>query len=135
MNVKINYLVVPITIAIATIITIILAATQQGWYYYLIGVLTALLNHGLRVKQNARLVRFAKLDPTGETLKPKRTAILWYLLRVVVFAGIFIVLIFKAEPWTNPQGIYYIITGLGGYATLTVALIITVLICRGKVKE
>ena len=135
MSLKVNYLIVPITILLATIITIILAVCGQGWYYYLIGALVGLMNHGLMVKQAARIERFAKLDPEGKTLKPKRTAILWYFLRVLVFVGVFIVLVVKADLKNNPQGVWYIITALGGYLTLKAVLIVCLIFCRGKVKE
>lgn len=135
MSLRISYLIVPITIVITAVITIVLAVCGQGWYYYLIGALVGLLNHGLMVKQAARIERFANLDPEGKTLKPKRTAALWYFLRVLVFVGVFAVLAFRADLKNDPQGIWYIITALGGYLTLKVVLIICLIICRGKVKE
>lgn len=135
MSLKVSYLIVPITLLLATVITVILAVCGQGWYYYLIGALVGLMNHGLLVKQTARIERFAKLDPEGKTLKPKRTVALWYGLRVLVFVGVFVALAFKADLKNDSQGIWYIITALGGYLTLKLVLIICVLACRGKVKE
>ncbi len=135
MSLKISYLIAPITMIIVVIVTIILAVCKQGWEYYLIGSLVGLMNHGLMVKQAARIERFAKLDPEGKTLKPKRTAALWYFLRVLVFVGVFVSLAFKADLKNNSQGIWYLVTAFGGYLTLKVVLIICLLICRGKVER
>jgi len=127
-NLMINYLIVPITLAVTAIVTVILAICKQGWVYYLIGSMTALLNHGLMVKQSFQLERYAKLDPEGTTLKPKRTVAIWYLLRVLVFVGVFVAIAFKAELGKDPQGIWYFITAFGGYMTLKVILISLLLI-------
>lgn len=135
MNLKVSYLIAPITMIVVTIVTIILAICKQGWDYYLIGALVGLMNHGLLVKQSARIERYAKIDPDGKTLNPKKTTIIWYFLRVLVFVGVFVALAFKANINKDLNGIWYIITALGGYLTLKVVLIICLIICRGKVKE
>lgn len=135
MSLKISYLIVPISIVLVAIITIILAICGQGWYYYLLGALAGLLNHGLLVKQTARIERFAKLDPEGKTLNPKKTALLWYFLRVLVFVGVFVALAFKANIAEDKNGIWLIVTALGGYLTIKVVMIICLLISREKVKE
>lgn len=134
-NLKIEYLIVPITLAVGGIVTAILAATHQGWSYYLIGLMTALLNHGLLVKQSFQIERNAKLDPEGKQLKPKRTMMLWYFLRVLVFVGVFVSIAFKADLKNNSQGVWYFLTAFGGYMTLKAVLIVLVLIFKGKVKE
>ncbi len=135
MSLKISYLIVPISIVLVAIITVILAICGQGWYYYLLGALAGLLNHGLLVKQTARIERFAKLDPEGKTLNPKKTALLWYFLRVLVFVGVFVALAFKANIAEDKNGIWLIVTALGGYLTIKVVMIICLLISREKVKE
>lgn len=133
MKLKIDLLVVPITFVVAGIITIILAATGQKWDYYLIGTLVALMNHGLLVKQTARLTRMAKLDPEHKLYSPKKTVALWYFLRVLVFVSVFAVLVYKSNFRENSSAIWYIVTALGGYMTYKVIFIILALTFREKV--
>ena len=135
MKTKANYLVVPVALGVVTIVTIILAIVKFGWYYYLIGALVGLMNHGLLLKQSYRIERYAKLDPEGKTLNPKRTALIWFLLRVLVLAAVFAALIYKATPWTDSNGIWYIILAVIGYTTIKVIFIIFLLISKRKVIE
>ncbi len=135
MKTKANYLVVPVALGVVTIVTIILAIVKFGWYYYLIGALVGLMNHGLLLKQSYRIERYAKLDPEGKTLNPKRTALIWFLLRVLVLAAVFAALIYKATPWTDSNGIWYIILAVIGYTTIKVIFIIFLLISKKKVIE
>ena len=132
MNLKANYLVVPITLLVSIVVTIILAICKLGWVYYLIGTMTALLNHGLLVKQTFRIERYAKLDPEGKTLNPKKTVALWSFLRALVFVGVFVSLAFKADITNDKNAIWLIITAFLGYMTLKVVLIVCFLVFREK---
>ena len=64
---KINVMVVPITLFIVIIVTLLLVfltpKNYDLWKFYLIGSLLGLMLHGMMVKENARLKRFNKLDP------------------------------------------------------------------------
>ena len=66
---KINFIVVPITLLIVLTATlIILNVTPKEynlWKYYLIGSMLGLMTHGMMVKQNARIARLSKADPIG----------------------------------------------------------------------
>ena len=71
---KINFIVVPITLLIVGIVTLVLflvGKNEVWWKYYLIGGMLGLMCHGLMVKQNARTIRMTKLDPTGTVFHPK----------------------------------------------------------------
>lgn len=132
---KINYLVAPITLLIVLIVAIILGICQLSWKYYVIGAMVSLLCHGLMVKQNARLERFAKIDPENKVYNPKKSALLWYLLRFVVAAVVFAALIFMANVKDNPHAIIDILIALAGYLTLKIVFIVLLLTSREKVKD
>lgn len=134
MNVKNNLLVVPITLGIVTIVTIILALLKLGWYYYLVGALVGLMNHGLLVKQSYRMARLAAHDPKGEIHNPKTTALLGIGIRFIVFIAVFIVLAYKANISVDKNNIWLIIIAFLGYLTLKAVLIITLFINRRKVE-
>jgi len=130
---KINFLVVPITIAIVGIVTLILALCKQDWKYYLIGGMLGLMCHGLMVKQNARMLRMTRLDPTHTTYNPKKSTILWYLLRFALVLVVFVVLGFLAKDKPRKDFVISMIIALAGYLTLKVIFLIMLLCIREKV--
>ncbi len=132
---KAKLLAVPITLLVVITITIILAVLTSGWVYFLIGSLVGLMNHGLMLKQSYRIQRYAELDPEGKTLNPKKTALIWYLLRILVFAGVFIALVFKADIQNDKMGIWYVVLALAGYLVVRIIFIIFLIIGRKKVDK
>ena len=94
---KINFLVVPISLAVIGIVTLILFLCKQEWKYYLIGGMLGLMCHGLMVKQNARMTRMTKVDPLHTAFNPKKSAILWYALRFLLVLVVFVVLGYLAK--------------------------------------
>ncbi len=132
---KANLLAAPITILVVAIGTIILAILQFGWYYFLIGGLVGLMNHGLMLKQSYRMARYAELDPEGKTLNPKKTALIWYLIRVLVFVAVFVVLIYKADIANDKMGIWYVVLALAAYLICRLIFIIFLIIGRKKVDK
>ena len=133
-NQKINYLVVPITLAAVVLITIILAVCKQPWDFFLVGAMTSLLTHGLMVKQNHRATRMVQLDPDHKVFKPKKSAILWCLLRMLVMVGIFVVLGFLAnERGESKMDILIpLLSALGGFMILKVVFIILLVTTKEK---
>ena len=130
---KINFLVVPITLAVVGIVTLILFLCKQDWKYYLIGGMLGLMCHGLMVKQNARMTRMTKLDPTHTTFNPKKSTILWYLLRFALVLVVFVVLGFLAKDRERKDFVISMLIALGGYMTLKVIFIIMLMCVREKV--
>ena len=123
-NLKANFWVVPITLLVTTIISLILGFCGQNWKFYLIGSLLGLMNHSIMIKQNARITRFSKLDPDHLTFNPKKSALLWYLLRSVLFLGVFISLIFLSDIKNNHQAIWDIVIALGGYLVMKIIFVL-----------
>ena len=130
---KINFLVVPITLAVVGIVTLILFLCKQDWKYYLIGGMLGLMCHGLMVKQNARMLRMTRLDPTHTTYNPKKSTILWYLLRFSLVLVVFVVLGFLAKDKPRTQFVISMLIALGGYITLKIIFLIILLCFREKV--
>ncbi len=130
---KINFLVVPITLGVVGIITLVLFLCGQDWKYYLIGGMLGLMCHGLMVKQNARMLRMTKLDPTQTVFNPKKSSILWYLLRFVLVLVVFVVLGFLAKDKPRQEFVISMLIALGGYLTLKIIFLIILLCFREKV--
>lgn len=134
MDQRISILVVPITWGVAAIAAIILGVCKLDWIYYLIGVCTGLLNFGLMIKTNRRILRMAELYPDTASVMAKRQAWIGVLFRMLVFIGIFLAIFFK-EVYGNPNGIWNLVIAFSGYATVKVVLIIVYLIFRKRVSE
>lgn len=136
LDLKISILVVPTTWVVAAIVTIVLWATHYDWMYYLIGVCTGLLNFGLMIKMNRRIVRMSELYPDTAKIMAKRQAWIGVLLRILVFTGVFLAIFFKeVYQSTNESGMWNLVIAFGGYATVKVVLIVIYLIFRRKVSE
>lgn len=135
-DLRISILVVPITWVVAAIVTIVLWATHYDWMYYLIGVCTGLLNFGLMMKMNRRIVRMAELYPDTAQIMARRQAWIGVLLRILVFTGVFLAIFFK-EVYQNPDEsrMWNLVIAFGGYATVKVVLVVVYLIFRRKVSE
>lgn len=129
---KINFFVVPISAVLAIIITVVLVLTKQDWKYYLIGVLLGLMTHGMMVKQNARLVRLNKLDPNHTTFNPRKSAILWFLLRFLLVAGVLVVLGLLARNDERTVLVAKMLVAGGGYVTVKIVFIILLLTIKKK---
>ena len=129
---KINFFVVPISIVLAGIITVVLVLTKQDWKYYLIGVLLGLMTHGMMVKQNARLVRLTKLDPNHTTFNPRKSAILWFLLRFVLVAGVLVILGLLARNDERPVLVIKMLVAAGGYITVKIVFIVLLLTIKKR---
>ncbi|MGM9969878.1 MAG: hypothetical protein ACI35S_05725 [Anaeroplasma sp.] len=131
---KIDYLIVPISLGVIIIVTIILVICSLNWKYYLIGGMLGLLTHGLMVKQNLRMARFSQIDPEHKVYNPKKSSLLWLLARMLVTFGVFFVLIYMSID-KNGKNVAIIDTliALGGYLTSKVIFIILLLIFREKV--
>lgn len=130
-----NYIVIPITILIVGIITIILALLESGWYYYLLGSLVGIMCHALLIKQSIKIKKYAQVDPEGKLFNIKKTSITGSLTRFALFVLVFIVLAYKASEQTVHNPIILILIAFGGYLTLKVVLIVTTMIYAKKVKE
>lgn len=131
---KISLIVVPTTWVVAAIVTIVLWATKYDWMYYLIGICTGLLNFGLMMKTNRKIVRMSELYPDTAKIMAKRQAWIGVLLRILVFMGVFLAIFFK-EVYQNPkqEDMWNLVIAFGGYATIKVVLIIVYLIFGRRV--
>lgn len=133
---KISLIVVPTTWVVAAIVTIVLWATKYDWMYYLIGICTGLLNFGLMMKTNRKIVRMSELYPDTAKIMAKRQAWIGVLLRILVFMGVFLAIFFK-EVYQNPkqEDMWNLVIAFGGYATIKVVLTIVYLIFGRRVTE
>lgn len=125
----INFIVVPITLLLVLTVTIILLVVTPKemnlWRYYLIGSMLGLMTHGMMVKQNARISRLTKADPL---FSPKKSARLWFMLRMFLVASILVICALIAkfyEESSTETLVIKLIVALAGYMTLKIVFITT----------
>lgn len=135
-SLKISLFVVPITWIIAAIVSIALGVTHYDWMYYILGVCTGLLNFGLMMKTNRKIVRLVELYPDTAQVMAKRQAWIGFLLRLLVFVGVFVAIFFK-EVFQNPDPSrkWNLVIAFGGYASVKFVLVFVYLIFGRRVSE
>ncbi len=129
----IDAIVVPISWVVAAIVATCLGCCGYDWLAYLIGVFTGLLNYGIMVKTNRKMVRMAELYPETAKILAKRTAWTGVLLRMLVFMGVFLALFFKEVYRQEEVKMWILLIAFSGYMTIKVVLIAVYLIFRKKV--
>lgn len=129
MDQKINLLVVPISWVVAAIVAVILGVCGYDWVYYLIGVFTGLLNYGLMVKANRRMMRTAKENPEAAAILAKKYAWLGMGLRILVFAGVFMAIFFKEVYHHSGEArAWNLVIAFGGYVTIKFVLVMVYIV-------
>ncbi|MDE5867735.1 MAG: hypothetical protein K2H02_02205 [Anaeroplasmataceae bacterium] len=129
MDQKLNLLVVPISWVVAAIVAIVIGVCGYDWVYYLIGVFTGLLNFGLMIKANRRMVRAAKENPEAAAIYAKKQAWLGMGLRILVFTGVFVGIFFKeVYGHSGESRVWNLVIAFGGYATIKFVLVAVYLV-------
>ena len=90
------------------------------------------MTHGMMVKQNARLVRLNKLDPNHTTFNPRKSALLWFALRFLLVAGVFVVLGLLAKDNERTVLVTKMLIAGGGYVTVKIVFIILLLTLKNR---
>ena len=122
----------PITMGVGLIAVIIFLITKLPWSYYLIGLVTGLLSHGLLIKMNRRVERNLEKDPECKIYNPTVAIRLGSLLRITLVVIIVIAVIFKVDLPNNKDRFIDVIFTLIGYLTYRVVFIICLLVYKDK---
>lgn len=133
-NMKAKLMVAPISLAILGITALILGLCGLNWTFFLIGGLLGLMSHSLMMKQNARTYRMVQVDPENKVFNPKKSAILWYLLRFALLIGVFAALVYKSDIKNNKSAIWDIVLALIAYMVTKIVFIACILIFKEKKK-
>ncbi len=98
---------------------------------FVLGILTALLNLGLMVKGSKHIVDKA-CDPYAH---PVKVNMIYYLLRILLFAAIFAMVIFDQFVYNIDSPKFNVWATLIGYSSVKIILIIVYLVMKGKVRN
>ena len=131
-NLKANIMTSPITMGIGMIAVIVFLITKLPWSYYLIGLVTGLLSHGLLIKMNRRVARNLEKDPECKIYNPTIAIRLGSLLRISLIVLIVLAVIFKVDLPNNKDRFIDVIFTILGYLTYRVIFIICLLIYKDE---
>ena len=118
---------IPINLLISLVVTTVLYFCNLEFIYFLFGTILALITHALMVLQNNDFFEILKAEETRLTFHPKKTAILWYLLRVLIIIGYLVLMVFLSDIMHSNDRLVIIITFVAGYLTVKILFILTLL--------
>ena len=111
-------LFIPISLIILAIVMTILYFCKLEFIYYLLGGLVSIITHLLMKIQNKSFYNNVSTDIGRATFHPKKSSILWYLLRLVVVFGSIVGILFIAGIKDNPNKLQIVILLVSGYLTI-----------------
>lgn len=131
-NLKANIFTTPITMGVGLIVIVIFLITKLPWNFYLIGLMTGLLTHGLFIKVNKRVARNLEKDPECKIYNPRSTIALGSILRILVVVMVVIAVVFKVDLPKNNDRLIDVIFTIFGYLTYRIIFIICLVIFKDK---
>ena len=102
------------------------------WYFYLVGVALAIGTHIIMVIQNKKFYNIAQNEFLKETFHPKISSIIWYLVKGILVISVTILLLLLSDIYNDSHAIREIFLYIGGYLTIKVTFIISLLINKER---
>ena len=116
---------IPINLLISLVVITVLYFLNIEFIYFLLGTILALITHALMVIQNDSFYQIIKTEVGRSTIHPKKSAILWYLLRVVIIIGYLVLMIFASDFMHSDNRLVITITFISGYLVVKLLFILT----------
>jgi len=125
-----NKYFIPIVLIIIAIVMTILYFCKLEFIYYLFGGLIGLLTHMLMLIENRSMYNTISTDIGRATFHPKKSSILWYLLRFLVVIGCIVLIAFLADLKNNPHRLQIVILLICGYLTVKILFILNLVFLK-----
>ncbi len=125
-----NKYFIPIVLIIIAIVMTILYFCKLEFIYYLFGGLIGLLTHMLMLIENRSMYNTISTDIGRATFHPKKSSILWYLLRFLVVIGCIVLIVFLADLKNNPHRLQIVILLICGYLTVKILFILNLVFLK-----
>ena len=113
-------------------LTITFVLIKFEWYFYLVGVALAIGTHIIMVIQNRKFYNIAQNEFLKETFHPRISSIIWYLVKGVLVISVTILLLVLSDIYNDSHAIREIFLYVGGYLTIKVTFIISLLINKER---
>ena len=123
---KIRFYYLLIVGIVISIISLVLGLFNLLWWYFTIGALLALLLHMIMIIQNDRFFKIQTDKFARELYSPKKDTILWYLLRLVIIALVFVLVVLSTNIYYKERLLEVSILFLSAYMLLKVSFIVVI---------
>ena len=118
-----NKFFVPVALIISAIVMTILYFCKLEFIYYLFGSIIGIITHLLMVLQNRSMYNTISTSVGRATFHPRKSAILWYLIRIIIAFGLIVGIAFLADIRNNPNALQIIILVISGYLTIKILFV------------
>ena len=123
---KIRFYYLLIVGIVISIISLVLGLFNLLLWYFTIGALLALLLHMIMIIQNDRFFRIQTDKFARELYSPKKDTILWYLLRLVIIALVFVLVVLSTNIYYKERLLEVSILFLSAYMLLKISFIVVI---------
>ena len=124
------FIILSLFLILALTITFVLIKFE--WYFYLVGVALAIGTHIIMVIQNRKFYNIAQNEFLKETFHPKISSIIWYLVKGILVISVTILLLVLSDIYNDSHAIREIFLYVGGYLTIKVTFIASLLINKER---
>ena len=118
---------IPAVMLLLAIVMTILYFCDLKFIYYLAGGIVGIITHMLMMLQSKSMYNTISTDIGKATYHPRKSSILWYLLRLVIAVGAIVGICYFANIRTNPNKLQITIMIVCGYLTVKVSFILYLL--------
>ncbi|MBR6071612.1 MAG: hypothetical protein IKP77_02120 [Acholeplasmatales bacterium] len=118
---------IPIVTIILAVVMTILYFVNLKFIYYLLGGIIAIITHYLMLLQTNSMISTISTRVGRITFQPRKSSILWYVLRIIVAASLIAGICYFANIKDNPNKLQIVILLLSGYLTVKFSFIIYLL--------
>lgn len=119
---KSRFFIPIVTIIIAIVMTILYFCNLKFIYYFAGGII-AIITHLLMLMQNESMYNTISTDLGRVTFHPKKSSVLWYLLRLIVVGGLLAAICYFSNIQNNPNKLQIVILLVSGYMTVKLSFI------------
>ena len=124
------FIILSLFLILALTITFVLIKFE--WYFYLVGVALAIGTHIIMVIQNRKFYNIAQNEFLKETFHPKISSIILDLVKGILVISVTILLLVLSDIYNDSHAIREVFLYVGGYLTIKVTFIISLLINKER---
>lgn len=120
------------SILLLIILTVTFVLLKIEWYFYVTGFILAIITHIIMLIQNKKLYNISKNEVERTSFHPKLSSLKWFFIKGIIIISITILLMLLTDIFNDPNAIRESFMYIGGYLTIKVMFIISLLIFKER---
>lgn len=120
------------SILLFLILTVTFVLLKFEWYFYVIGFMLSIITHIIMLIQNRQLYNISKSEVLRTGFHPKISSLKWFLIKGVIIISVTVLLMLLSDIFNDPNAIRESFMYIGGYLSLKVMFIISLLIFKER---